>query len=165
MPWNAAYQIIWKFPIAILVTCIILAYFKILRKTWCYRFPPWAPLAPCGLGEHHANSHSSEQDTQPIIFIISKQAAPYWTCGGTCCPGVSTPKIWSIADSSTTCHDGVNHLHHSIHCSNHNIDPHTAKSHLHGWKTTSLTLRHKPNWTSQRMEDLHDTQDYMAKQN
>jgi hypothetical protein len=37
---------------------------------------------------HDANSHSSEEDTQPIVFLISKQDAPYQTCGGMCCPGV-----------------------------------------------------------------------------
>jgi hypothetical protein len=36
-----------------------------------------------------AISHSSEQDTLPIIFLISKQAIPYRTRGGTCCPGVT----------------------------------------------------------------------------
>jgi hypothetical protein len=95
-----------------------------------------------------ANSHSSEQHTQTIEFLISKQATPYRTHGGTCCPGVSAPKIRSLADLSTTCHDGINHLHHSNHCSNHNIDPHTVKSHLDGWETTSLTLSHKTNSTS-----------------
>jgi hypothetical protein len=91
--------------------------------------------------------HSSEKDSLPIVFLISKQIVPYQTHGGTCCPGVSTPKIWSLADSSTTCHDGINHLHHSNHCSNHSIDPHTVKSHLDRWETPSLTLRHKPNST------------------
>jgi hypothetical protein len=97
---------------------------------------------------HHAISHSSEQDTQTIVFLISKQVAPYGTRGGTCCPGVSTPKIRSLAYSSTTCHDGINHLNHSNHCSNHNIDPHTVNSHLDEWETTSLTSKHKPNSTS-----------------
>jgi hypothetical protein len=109
--------------------------------------------------------HSSEQFTQSIVFLISKQAAPYQTCGGTCCPGVSTTKIRSLADSSTTCHDGINHLQHSNHCSNHNIDPHMVNSYLDGWETTTLSQRHKPNSTSQRMEDLYDTQDCMAKRN
>jgi hypothetical protein len=112
------------------------------------RFPPQAPLAPCGLGESPCQIPSSEQDTQPIVFLISNQAAPYQTHGGTCCLGVSTPKIWSLADSSTTCHDGINHLHHSNHCSNHCIDSHMVKSHLDGRETTSLTLSHKPNSTS-----------------
>jgi hypothetical protein len=48
---------------------------------------------------YHAISHSSEQDTQHIVFQISKQVIPYRTRGGTCCPGVSTPKIWSLPDS------------------------------------------------------------------
>jgi hypothetical protein len=80
----------------------------------------------------------------PIAFLISKQAVPYQTHGGTCCPRGSTPKIWSLADSSITCHDGINHLHHSNRCSNHNIDPHTVTSYLDGWKTTTLSQRHKP---------------------
>jgi hypothetical protein len=48
--------------------------------------------------------HSTGHNTQPIVFLISKQAIPYRTCGGTCCPGVSTPKIQSLADSSMTNH-------------------------------------------------------------
>jgi hypothetical protein len=46
--------------------------------------------------------HSTEHDTQPIVFLICKQAVPYQTRGVTCCPGVSTPKIRSLADSSIT---------------------------------------------------------------
>jgi hypothetical protein len=115
--------------------------------------------------KYDANPHSIEQDTLPIVFLISKQALQYWARGGTCCPGVSTTKILSLENSSTTCHYGINHLHHSDHCLNHNIDPHMVNSHLDGWKTTSLSQRHKPNSTSQRMEDLYDTQDCMAKHN
>jgi hypothetical protein len=48
--------------------------------------------------------HSTEHDTQPIVFLISNQVVPYWTCGDTYCPGVSTPKIQSLADSSMTNH-------------------------------------------------------------
>jgi hypothetical protein len=48
--------------------------------------------------------HSTEHDTQPISYLISKQALPYWTCGGSYCPGVSTPKIRSLADLSITNH-------------------------------------------------------------
>jgi hypothetical protein len=46
--------------------------------------------------------HSTEHDTQPIAYLINKQVVPYRTHGGTCCPGVSTPKIRSLADSSMT---------------------------------------------------------------
>jgi hypothetical protein len=109
--------------------------------------------------KYDAIPHPTEQDTLPIVFLTSRQIIPYWTHGGTCCPGVSTPKIRSLADSSTTCHDGINHLHHSNRCSNHSIDPHTVTSHLDGWKTATLSQRHKANSTSQRMED------YMAKHN
>jgi hypothetical protein len=51
-----------------------------------------------------SHPHSTEHDTQPIAYLISKQAIPYRTCGGTCCPGGSTPKIQSLADSSMTSH-------------------------------------------------------------
>jgi hypothetical protein len=48
--------------------------------------------------------HSTEHDTQPIAYSISKQAVPYRTRSDTCCPRGSTPKIWSLADSSMTNH-------------------------------------------------------------
>jgi hypothetical protein len=48
--------------------------------------------------------HSTEHNTQPIVFLISKQAIPYRTHGGTCCPVVSTPKIQCLADSSMRNH-------------------------------------------------------------
>jgi hypothetical protein len=80
-------------------------WWKIGHKVWCH-------------------PHSTEHDTQSIPYLISKQADPYRTCGGTCCPEVSTPKIQPLADLSTTCHDSISHLHHSDHCSNHIIDPH-----------------------------------------
>jgi hypothetical protein len=152
----------------------------------CYRFPSKGPCLQCqefpskGPHLHHvvrpdhkvchmydikndARPHSTEQDTQLIALLISKQAISYQTRGGTCCPGVSTPKIRSLADSSITCYDGINHLCHSNHCSNHSIDPHTVTSRLDGWKTTTLSQRHKPNSTSQRY--LYDSQDCMAKHN
>jgi hypothetical protein len=47
-----------------------------------------------------SHPHSIEHDTQPIAYLISKQVIPYRTRGDTCCPGVSTPKIQSLADSS-----------------------------------------------------------------
>jgi hypothetical protein len=52
-----------------------------------------------------SHPHSNEHDTQPIANLISKQAVPYRTRGGTCYPGVSTPKIQSLADSSI-----INHI-------------------------------------------------------
>jgi hypothetical protein len=131
-----------------------------------------SPLAPCGEGisqsnvtKYDVNLHSIEQDTHPITFLICRQDVLYWTCGGTYYPGVSTPKIRSLADSSTTCRDGINHLHRTNCCSNHNIDRHMVNSHLDGWKTTTLSQRHKLNSISQRMEDLRDTQDCIAKHN
>jgi hypothetical protein len=63
--------------------------------------PANAPLAPCGSQvKDCAIPHSPEQDTQPIVFLISKQVISYLTCGGTCYSGVSTLKIQSLADSN-----------------------------------------------------------------
>jgi hypothetical protein len=115
--------------------------------------------------KYDAIPHSTEQDALHIVFLISKQAVPYRIHGVTCYPRVSTPKIWSLADLRTTCHDGINHLHQANHYSNHNINPHIVTSHLDGWKTTTLSQRHNPNSTSQRMEDLYNTNDYRAKHN
>jgi hypothetical protein len=124
----------------------------------CYGFlDKWSPLAVLRF------STQTKHDTLPIAFLISKQDIPYWTRGDTCCPRVSTPKIRSLADLSTTCHDAINHLHHSNHCSNHNIDPHHSQltSRRMG---DQLSQGHKPNLTSQRMRDLHDSHNCMAKQ-
>jgi hypothetical protein len=51
-----------------------------------------------------SHPHSTEHDTQPIAYLISKQVVPYRTRGVTCCPGVSTPKIRSLVDLSMTNH-------------------------------------------------------------
>jgi hypothetical protein len=83
------------------------------------RFPAQtSPLAPCGSGRSQCMmpSQSTEHDTQPIAYLISKEAIPYQTRGDTCSPRVSTPKIRSLVDLSTTCHDDINHLYHSNHC-------------------------------------------------
>jgi hypothetical protein len=86
------------------------------------------------------NPHSTEHDTQPIAYLISKRAVPYRTRGGTCCPRGSTPKIRSLADSSMTSYVtwwNPNRLHHS------NLAQTTASiltrvnSHLDGWETIS----------------------------
>jgi hypothetical protein len=58
---------------------------KIYHKVWCH-------------------THSTEHNTQPTTYLISKQVVPYWTRGDTCCPRVSTPKIRTSADSSMTNH-------------------------------------------------------------
>jgi hypothetical protein len=48
--------------------------------------------------------HILEQDSQPTTSLISKQANSYRARGDTCCPEVSTPKTWPLADSSMTIH-------------------------------------------------------------
>jgi hypothetical protein len=34
-----------------------------------------------------SHPHSTEHDTLPVAYLISKQVIPYRTRGGTCCPG------------------------------------------------------------------------------
>jgi hypothetical protein len=52
-----------------------------------------------------SHPHSTEHDTLPIAYLISKQAVPYRTRGSTYWPGVSTPMTQSLADLSTTNHN------------------------------------------------------------
>jgi hypothetical protein len=51
-----------------------------------------------------SHPHTTEHDTQPIAYLISKQVIPYRTRGGTYYPGVSTPMTRPLADSSMTNH-------------------------------------------------------------
>jgi hypothetical protein len=84
---------------------------KVVRGTIAMlRFPgvvrgTTTPLAPCQPRQVTTPiSYSSEQGTLPTTTIISNQVVPYQSCGGTYCPGVSTPKTRSLADSSMTNH-------------------------------------------------------------
>jgi hypothetical protein len=63
---------------------------------------PQAPLAPCSLVGIAILVPLIQQDELTRAFLISQQAIPYWIRGDTCCPGVSTPTIRSLADSSKT---------------------------------------------------------------
>jgi hypothetical protein len=55
------------------------------------------PLALCESGRVTMPIfHSFEQGTLPTTSLIIKQAVPYQTCGGTCCPVVSTPMTRSL---------------------------------------------------------------------
>jgi hypothetical protein len=65
---------------------------------------PQASPAPCGLVGIAIPVPLFQQDKLTRAFLISKQVIPYWTCGGRCCPGVSTPRIHPLADSSMTIH-------------------------------------------------------------
>jgi hypothetical protein len=63
-----------------------------------------------------SHPHSTEHNMLPVAYLISKQAVPYRTRGGTCCLVGSTPKIRSLADSSMTSHitwQNPNRLYHS----------------------------------------------------
>jgi hypothetical protein len=96
-------------------------------------------------------SHSTKHNTQPIAYLISKQVFPYRTCGGTCCPEVSTPKIQSLADSSMTNHitwriPTVSTISNLAQTTASNLT--TVTSHYDRWKTNTLNTQHKSNSTS-----------------
>jgi hypothetical protein len=99
--------------------------------------------------------HSTEHDTQPISYLISKQVVSYRTCGGTCCPVVSTPKIQSLADSSMTSH--ITWWNPTVSTIPTLLKPHHRSS---PWSNQfrrmgdQCSQRHKPNSTSQRMKRL-----------
>jgi hypothetical protein len=75
-----------------------------VAPSWVQQNTLMAPLAPCGLVGIAIPVPCFRQDKLTRAFLISQQAVPYQTCGGTCCPGVSTPQIWSLADLSMTSH-------------------------------------------------------------
>jgi hypothetical protein len=66
---------------------------------------PNGPLAPCRTGKLvMVPLRSTKSDTLLKPSLISEQVVPYQIYGGTCCPGGSTPKKWSLADLSNTNH-------------------------------------------------------------
>jgi hypothetical protein len=75
-----------------------------ISPSWVQQNTIMAPLAPCGLIGIAIPVPRFWQDKLTRAFLISQQAVPYRTRGGTCCPGESTPKIQSLADSSMTDH-------------------------------------------------------------
>jgi hypothetical protein len=98
-----------------------------------------------------SHSHSTEHDTQPIAYLISKQVVPYRTRGGTCCPRVSTHKTWSLADSSMTNHitwgiPTVSTIPNLTQTTASNL---TMENLDHDkWKTNTLNTQHMSNTTS-----------------
>jgi hypothetical protein len=93
-----------------------------------------------------SHPHSTEHDTQPIAYLISKQAVPYWTHGGTCCPRVSTPMTRSLANLSMTNHITwwiltASTIPNLAQTTTSNLT--TVTSHHDRWKTYTLNTRHK----------------------
>jgi hypothetical protein len=107
------------------------------------------PLAPCEPGRVTTpNFHSSEQGTLPTTPLIIKQAIPYRTRGGTCCPGVSTPMTQSLADSSMTNHitcriPTISTIPNLAQSTASHLT--TVTSHHDRWKTNTLNTQHKSN--------------------
>jgi hypothetical protein len=75
----------------------MLRFFGVVRSTT-------TPLAPCGPERMTMPLLTHPSKTLLTISLINKQVVPYRTCGDTCCSGVSTPKILSLADSNMTNH-------------------------------------------------------------
>jgi hypothetical protein len=89
------------------------------------------------------NSHSSDQGTLPIASLISKQAIPYRTRGGTCYPGVPTAMTRSLADLSMTNHiiwriPTVSTILNLAQTTASNLT--TVTSHHDRWKTNTLNI-------------------------
>jgi hypothetical protein len=104
---------------------------------------------------NRSHPHSTEHDTQPIEYLISKQAIPYRSRGGTCCPRGSTPKIRSLADLSMTSH--LTRRNPTISTIPTLLKPQHRSSPGSNHISTDSdhhSQRHKPNSTSQRMERL-----------
>jgi hypothetical protein len=87
--------------------------------------------------------HTSEQYSQPTASLISQQVISYRTCGGTCCPRVSTPNTRSLADSSMTTH---------------NTWQNPTISTIPNIAQTTALNPHDGHLTSRWMEDQHSTQ-------
>jgi hypothetical protein len=69
-----------------------------------YHSVPSDPSCTLRSCRYRYTSPAFQQDKLTRAFLISQQAVPYRTRGGTCCPGGSTPETWSLADSSMTSH-------------------------------------------------------------
>jgi hypothetical protein len=149
----------------------------------CYSFPmTWVPTCSAKVSSwlkpllHLVDqitfcvfSHTTEQDSQPTASLISKQAISYQTHDDTCCPGVSTPKIRSLADSSMTIHNTwrnptVSTIPNLAQTTTSNLT--TVTSYHDGWKTntlnthTSQTQYHKDGKTCSMTQDCRAKQYY-----
>jgi hypothetical protein len=121
----------------------------------CYGFPwPWVPTSNAKVSSYlepllHLMDqitfcvfpHTTEQDSLPTASLISRQVVSYRTRGNTCCPGVSTPKTWSLVDLSMTSHTTrQNPTVPTIptHAQTTTSILTTVTSHRNGWKTKTL---------------------------
>jgi hypothetical protein len=136
-----------------------------------------APLAPCRFQEVvTVPLRSTKSDTLPEAFLISKQAVPYQTHGGTCCLVGLTPKNRPLADSSKSNHKpwgsqpsppyhNLAQTSASIYDQNTTIIPQDKRlrvnSHLAGWKTrathSSLSRKITDHSTSRKVEDYNNS--------
>jgi hypothetical protein len=95
--------------------------------------------------EDKSHPHSTEHNTQPITYLISRQAVPYRTRGDTCYPEASTPMTQSLADSSMTNYitwriSTVSTIPNLAQTTASNLT--TITSHHDRWKTNTLNTQH-----------------------
>jgi hypothetical protein len=115
-------------------------------------------LAPCDPRQvTRPISHSSEQGKLLTTSLTSKQAIPYQTHGGTCCPRVSTPTTRSLVDLSMTNHitwwiPTVSTIPNLAQTTASNLT--MVTSHHDRWKTNTLNTQHKSNSIIIKMERL-----------
>jgi hypothetical protein len=129
------------------------------------RFPIDGPLRSLRFmgATNNASPHNWARHFPEVLLII-QQAIPYQTHGGTCCPGGSTPKNWSLADSSKNHPQTMKVATFptvSWPCSNPDIYQLRVHSHHTGWKTTNHHKRPQDNSTSRKMEDLINDLSYI----
>jgi hypothetical protein len=110
--------------------------------------------------------HNAKQDSPPTTSLISKQVVPYQRHGGTCSHGVSTPKIWSLADSNMTDHitgriPTISTIRAYAQTTASNLT--TVNSHHDGWKINTVN-KPQAKLNIIKMKDLHDTHICRAKQ-
>jgi hypothetical protein len=121
--------------------CMPLQKFTLGSMTCHAKVSPQRPLLHHAVYRYiHTLHRTTEQDTLPKAILIIRQAVPYQTHGGTVCPGWSTPKNMSLADSSKN-HPQTTKVATfpamSRPCSNPDIYSLRVHSHRTGWKTTN----------------------------
>jgi hypothetical protein len=75
--------------------------FTLSSMTCLTKVSPQRPLLHHAVYRYsHTLRRTTEQDTLPKVILIIQQVVPYQTHDGTVCPGWSTRKNRSLADSS-----------------------------------------------------------------
>jgi hypothetical protein len=113
--------------------------FTLGSMTCLAKVSPQRPLLHHAVHRYsHTRLYTIEQDTLPKVILISQQAVPYQTHGGTVYPRWSTPKNRSLPDLSKNHPQTMKVATFptvSFPCSNPDIYQLRVHSHRTGWKT------------------------------